>query len=362
MKKFTEADVYLALSCFDGIGYKTSNKIAVEFGSLAKFWQAKSRAINKSRLPFSLVQRFLLFREKFDLDSYKIRLEKALVKYLAIEDKNYPKSLKEIQSPPLVLYIMGELKPEDEKSLAVIGSRKPSAYGREVTQKLSAEIVDHGFTIVSGLARGVDSIAHRVALGKGGRTIAVLGSGHDYIYPPEHRSLAQEICKNGAVVSEYPPSQSPHPSQFPARNRIISGLSLGVLITEGASKSGTKNTAAFAADQGREVFCVPGPINNPLSIGPAELIKLGAKLTTGIEDILEELQFARDLSGEKKKVLKFASSEEEKIYHSLLSGTKSTDQIIRDLGIPAGQALVLLTGLELRGIIKNIGDGQYMSL
>jgi DNA processing protein len=361
ISKLDDRDYYLALSMFSGIGPKRLQLIKDHFGTLSAFFQADKETMLAAGLNYGVVVRFIAFREKLDLGSYKLRLQKSLIKWITAEDKDYPKLLLEIPNPPLVLFVKGNILPEDEKALAVIGTRKPTAYGQEVTQKLVADLVAYGFTIISGLARGVDSLAHRVTLGQGGRTIAVLGSGLDWIYPPENRSLANEISKNGALISEYPPDTRPTPGQFPARNRIISGLSLGILITEGASKSGTKSTAACAADQGREVFCVPGPITNPLSLGPAELIKLGAKLTTSIDDILDELHF-KDILPKKQtdEKMAFTDPREEQLYRSLSSGSKTADQLALELDCRPADIFSRLTALELKGLIKSVGDGQYM--
>lgn len=358
--RLTERDYLLGLSLFAGIGFKTYQKIVEAFGSLAGFWQAGQKELIENKLPYAVAIRFLLFRQQVDITAYKLSLAKKLVRFLTVIDKDYPFLLKEINSPPLVLYYRGSMLVNDAKALAVVGSRKPTTYGREMTEHFTTELVVNGFTVVSGLARGVDSIAHRVALRKGGRTLAVLGSGLDCIYPPEHRSLAEEISRHGALISEYPPGQKPHPTQFPARNRIISGLSLGILITEGASKSGTKTTAAFAADQSREVFCVPGPVNSPLSAGPAELIKTGAKLTTGITDILEELQVEPGGLKPAGKAINFDSLEQEKIWQILSFGQKSADQLVKSLGYSVQQTMSVLTVLELKGLVKNVGDGKFM--
>ncbi len=361
MTNYSEREYLLALSLFDGIGPKRWQIIKKRFGSAGAFWQAQDRDLTTSGLTFSIRRRWEIFRRGLDLSSFLIRLEKKMIKFATIEEGIYPKLLKEIPNPPLVLYYLGSLTVADSMSIAVIGSRRPTDYGREVTQKLTAELVDRGFTIVSGLARGIDSIAHRVALGRGGRTVAVLGSGLDIIYPPEHRSLAQAVIAHGALVSEYPPGQLPSPAQFPARNRIISGMSLGVLITEGANKSGTRTTASFAADQGREVFCVPGPIFNPLSSGPAELIKVGAKLTTGIDDILDELQYKDRLPKKEAAKPAFGSLLEEKAWQALVGGGLTCDQLAVEFNLPAAEVLAVLTALELKGLVQNLGNGKYMA-
>jgi len=223
-----------------------------------------------------------------------LRLREKKIECQNPADNSYPENLKKIDSPPSVLFIKGRIKPQDSLALAVVGSRRMSQYGLKVTQKLVSELVKRKMTIISGLARGIDTIAHQTALKAGGRTIAVLGSGLEKIYPPENKSLAEEIVrkKQGAVVSEFPPEQGPAVANFPARNRIIAGLSLGTLVIEGAAKSGSLITARWAAEQGKEVFAVPGPIDAVGSQAPLFLIKQGAKAVESIEDILEELNFS----------------------------------------------------------------------
>ena len=228
-----------------------------------------------------------------DFSSSFIRLCENKIECQILADKNYPENLKKIDNPPLKLFVRGKIKTIDRKALAVVGSRKMSYYGKKVTQKLVADLIKEKITIVSGLARGIDTIAHQTALKMGGRTIAVLAGGLDKIYPPENKDLAEKIIKgHGAVVSEFPLGQSAVAENFPIRNRIISGLSLGTLVIEGAAKSGSLITARYAAEQGREVFAVPGPIDAIGSQAPLFLIKQGAKLVETLEDILEELNFS----------------------------------------------------------------------
>ncbi len=212
---------------------------------------------------------------------------------LNLGDKDYPPLLKEIQNPPSALYIQTSLnitKLFNKKAIAIVGSRNMTVYGREVTQKFTRELVNLGFTIISGLARGIDYIAHQTALKEKGATIAVLGCGLDRIYPANHARIANEIVNNGALITEFPEGTQIFPSNFPRRNRIISGLSLGVLVTEASEKSGSLITARLAAEQGREVFAVPGPITSIYSGGVTSLIKKGAKPVNTIDDIIEELQ------------------------------------------------------------------------
>jgi DNA processing protein len=282
---------YLGFSLFQGIGPKRFLNLIEEFKTAEKAWFASVKELKQVNLPLNLIKRFIDFREKINLDKYKKKLEKDGIEYLSLSSSQYPFLLKQINNPPIGLFIRGQIKRKDQKAIAVIGTRKMTSYGRKVIRILVPKLVDQGYTIVSGLARGCDGEAHKNALGKKGRTIAVLGSGLNNLYPPEHKVLAENIiAKNqGALVSEFPPKAQPRKGNFLMRNRIVSGMSKGVLVIEGASKSGTKNTTRWAADQGREVFAVPGPITSKMSQAPADLIKLGAKLVTGLEDILEEV-------------------------------------------------------------------------
>lgn len=285
---------WLGFSLFPGIGPKRFFLLLNYFGSAQNIWQASENKLIQTGLSQKLVKRFVIYRKSIDLGSKEKELVKKKTQFITYNDKLYPQYLKEISSPPIGLYVKGRLFPSDKKTIAVVGTRKVTEYGKKVTLQLVKDLVANGFTIISGLARGVDGIAHKAALGNGGKTIAVLGSGVDVVYPPEHKALARAIIASskGAVISEFPMGTTPKKGHFPARNRIVSGISLGVLIIEGARKSGTKITATCAANQGREVFAVPGPIDSSLSAGPADLIKEGAKLVTGIDDILEEFKHA----------------------------------------------------------------------
>jgi DNA processing protein len=290
------------------------------------------------------------------------RLHGAQVTVLPLVDPRYPPSLRWTPDPPLVLYIRGAIQPEDGLAMAVVGSRKPSNYGQLMTQRLSAALVQSGFTVVSGLARGIDSLAHQGALQAGGRTLAVLGSGINVIYPPENRRLCDTISTHGAVLSEFPLDTKPDRWNFPRRNRIISGLSLGTLVVEAAANSGALHTARHALEQGREVFAVPGRIDVPNSRGTNALIKNGAKLVEGIDDILAELpeavraaalqhrlpptsseapQTPADLSPEEAQILALVPAEETHI-----------EALIHTSQLPAHVVASILVTLELRGLVR----------
>lgn len=277
------------------------------------------------------------------------------VKIVTIKDDKYPNRLKDIYDPPPLLYIRGEIKKEDELAVAIVGSRKTSPYGRWITEKLSFELAQNGVTIISGMARGIDSIAHRGAITGGGRTIAVLGCGVDVIYPPENHNLFYQIKDHGAIVSEFPLGSLPEGGHFPRRNRIISGLSIGVVVVQASSESGSLITAQFALEQGREVFAVPGNVGAEGSRGTNKLIKEGAKLVESSEDILEDIfpQWKGGaLRSERGKDLEDGLEEEEKIIYKILGETPiHIDTIIRETKFDPGKVSSILLSLELKGVI-----------
>jgi DNA processing protein len=280
---------------------------------------------------------------------------------LTCNDSDYPARLKEIYDYPPVLYIRGALLPEDEYCVAVVGTRRATVYGRQVTEEIVTDLARSKITIVSGLARGIDTVAHRAALEAGGRTIAVFACGLDIIYPPENDSLAREIIENGAVVSEYPLGARPRAENFPRRNRILSGLSLGVLVTEADEDSGAMITAADAIEQDREVFAVPGSVLSPASRGANRLIqKSEAKLVRSYADILEELNLAsvaRQM--EMREIL--PESETESSLLKYLSGEPShIDEVCRKSGLPASAVSGTLAMMELKGMVKQVGAMNYV--
>ncbi len=368
--KLDERHYWLGFNIFHGIGAKRFYHLLKIFGSAKKAWQVSESKLKQTKIPFAILENFLKFRETIDFNSALVRLEKNLIRFIIVDDEEYPKNLKKIDSPPPLIYIKGRILPQDALSIAVIGTRKITPYGREVTERLVKGLTAYGFTIISGLARGVDSIAHRLALGNGGRTIAVLGSGLDEIYPPEHKALAEKIINLGlgAVISCLGLGEPPLKGNFPSRNRIISGLSLGVLVTEGATVSGTKITSQFCLEQKRKLLAVPGPITSSFSEGPADLIKIGAKLITKVEDILEEIPakgrsaFGRKITDRPKlsKIKKFKDKQEERIWQLLTDGGKHIDEIVQQIQLDPGQTLSYLTQMELNGMVKNIGQGNYI--
>ncbi len=362
--KEDEKKYWLGFSYFAGIGPKRFALLRNYFGSAKKAWEASSQDLLKIGLEEKLVENFLKFRENFNLDSSFLRLREKKIECQTLVDKNYPENLKKIDNPPYVIFVKGEIKTQDELALAVVGTRRMTVYGREVTENLTQQLVASGLTIVSGLARGVDTVAHQTALQNKGRTIAVLACGLDLIYPPENDKLAQQIVNgHGALVSEFPPGCQAVPGNFPARNRLISGLSLGTLVIEGAQDSGSLITARHAVSQGREVFAVPGPITSQNSAGPLWLIKEGAKLVERVEDILEELNIdvkmknKACLSADRK--IRPENPEEEKILMIIKEEPKQIDEIVRETGMNVGQVMSLMTMMEMKGMVKNLGGMVY---
>jgi len=283
-------------------------------------------------------------------------LEKVGGTIVTLEDEAYPKRLKDIYDPPVLLYVRGDLRREDELAVAIVGSRKTSPYGRWFTEKIGRDLAGQGVTIVSGLARGIDSVAHMGALQGGGRTIAVLGCGIDVIYPSENRDLFNQIVRHGAVVSEFPMGSRPEGGHFPRRNRIISGLSIGVVIVQASAKSGSLITAKYALEQGREVFAVPGNVGADGSRGTNQLIKEGAKLVESSADILEEVlpQWRREEETvEKAEIPGHGLAGGEKVLFDLLGETPlHIDAIIRESQLDPGKVSSLLLNLELKGLIS----------
>ncbi|MCX7785297.1 MAG: DNA-processing protein DprA [candidate division WOR-3 bacterium] len=295
-------------------------------------------------------------RSQETAEKYKIA-ERLGVKIISYLDAEYPKNLKTIEHAPPVLFIRGEIRLEDEKAIAIVGTRRPTPYGKMVAEKFSSELASIGITIVSGLARGIDTIAHQSALKVQGRTLAVLGCGIDVYYPPENKQLYDKIAQNGAIISEFNFGTTPFAMNFPKRNRIISGLSLGVLAIEAPSDSGVLNTVTWATEQGRDVFAVPGAIDKQTSAGTNQLIKQGAKPVTTIEDICEELKITLD---KKEKSEIPVNEKEKKILEILNSDPLYSDQIADLLNEPISEVLVQLLSLEIKGLIKQLPGNKYI--
>ena len=353
---------WVATSAMPGVGTATFNFLLHRFKTLKHFWDADSAEIKKLKIDAKTKDSILEFRANVDPKIYLNAVYEKGIKVLSLVDRDYPANLRQISDAPHVIYFRGMLIPADDLAIAVVGSRNATAYGRQVTEMFVSSLVMSGLVIVSGLARGIDAIAHRAALAAGGRTIAVLGSGVDMIYPPENRELAEKIVKNGALVSEFPLGFPSVPSNFPARNRIISGLSLGVLVTEAAVDSGSLITAGQAAEQGREVFAVPGPITSRMSEGVNKLIKEGVHPATEVKDILEILDVDRkqkQLNVKDSPLRRPSDKVQAKILSVLDGQAKHVDLIVRETGMPIEKVSSTLSLMELSGFVKNYGAGMW---
>ena len=357
----SQTQACLALQLCPQLGPKTFQNLIKKFSNPLNTWQQSAAVWRKAGFKKSLCEAFTQHKQTFQIELILAKLKKLEIKYLPQTSSKFPKLLKQIADPPIGLFIKGEIEQFNKPMMAVVGTRRVTTYGKQVTKQLTSALTNAGFVVVSGLARGVDGIAHQACIDNGGQTIAVLGCGVDIIYPSQHQNLAKQIlATGGAIISEYPPETKPIPGNFPARNRIISGMSSGVLVTEGASKSGSKITAMMALDQNREVFAVPGSINSPMSQAPADLIKLGAKLVTSIEDILEELNIKGNVGVKDPDfVPEFDNLLQEKIYKYLQQNNQHIDTLIRDLKVDSAQINVELTLLELNGLIENFGNGEW---
>jgi len=284
---------WVGLSGFIGLGPKRFKLLREYFGSVKDIWEAGESRLMQVGLKREMVNKWQAWKKGKDLDREMEELGRREIKIVTVDDKEYPKLLKEIDTAPFVLFVKGSVKLLSQAGVTVVGTRQMSQYGGRVVERLVKGLVKARLVIVSGLARGIDGRAHRVCLDSGGKTVAVLGHGLEKIYPPEHLSLAEEIVKaGGSLMSEYPLGYPISRGNFPARDRLMAGLSLGTLVIEGKQKSGTKITASWAAEYGREVWAVPGSIDSPASQAAADLIQEGAKLVVKVEDVLEELNLS----------------------------------------------------------------------
>jgi len=355
-----ELKYWLGFSLVRGVGPATFRKLLGHFKSLSDAWEADPQELGLAGLDAKTVETILATRRKADLDSAMARLEQLHIKLLTWDDALYPKRLREIDSPPAVLYLRGELKPEDEWAIAVVGTRRASQYGKQVTHRIVSELAKNAITVVSGLALGIDSEAHKAALAAEGRTIAVLGSGLDIIYPYQNRQLAEAVVERGALISEFPLGAQPLATNFPWRNRIISGMSLGVVVIEAGEVSGALLTASRAAEQGREVFAVPGSILSPTSVGTNRLIQDGAKLTRNAEDILVELNLSMVPQQMEMRQL-LPENEVEAALLGLLSHEPThIDELARASGLPISQISSSLTVMELKGMVRQTGGMNFV--
>jgi DNA processing protein len=354
---------WLALRLVRGVGGSVYRQLLSAFSDPAVVFGLRAEQLAAVGVRPEVARAITAF-DRWSLVERQLRcLERCQGRVLTWSDDAYPGRLRQIHDPPPFVYARGVLAPEDELAIAVVGSRSPSSYGREMTRALSAGLARLGVTVVSGLARGIDAEAHHAALRAGGRSLAVLGSGLDVIYPGEHRGLARDLVERGALLTELAPGTAPDAENFPARNRIISGLALGTLVVEATEKSGSLITARMAAEQGREVFAVPGPVG-PRSAGPHRLIKQGAKLTERVEDIIEEVapQLLAQLGSRLEPGVEAPNELEQRLLATLPSEALHIDQIMTLMGWTAPRALEALLSLEIKGLVRQLPGKLFLSL
>jgi DNA processing protein len=344
-----------------GIGAVRMKNILDYYGNLEIAWNAPASGLISAGLPARVVENFIQVRKSVDLEKVMEKVTSQGVKVCTWEDDIYPKRLKEINQPPPVLFIKGTINVEDDWAVSVVGTRKITPYGRQVTAEIARFLAENGVTVVSGLARGVDAIAHQTAVQSGGRTFAILGSGVDVIYPPEHRKLAEEISKQGAVISDYPMGTQPESSNFPPRNRIIAGLSLATIVVEAGETSGALITAKFAVDQGRDVFAVPGSILAPQSDGTNRLIEEGARPLLHMSEILEVLKLENIPEKQNNRKTISATPEEKKLLAFLSQEPKHIDEICNNAALPIQTVSATLTMMELKGLVTQVGGMNYVA-
>jgi len=353
---------WVGFNLVKGIGAVRLQGLRDHFGDLALAWQAPLDALQAAGLSLKLAERLVQVRAGVDLDKVLERITAQGIGILTWDDELYPARLKEIDQPPPVLYLRGALISEDSWAVAVVGTRRVSAYGRQVTEELASFLGSNGVTVVSGLARGVDAIAHQSALKAGGRTIAVMGNGVDRVYPPEHAQLAEKIMASGALISDYAPGTPPDASNFPPRNRIISGLSMAAVIVEAGETSGALITAQFAIDQGREVFAVPGNILAPQSKGTNRLIAQGARPLLSVRDLLDVLNLTRVTEQRIVRKVLPADETESKLMSVLTNEPIHMDEIRNQTGLPIERVSATLVMMELKGLVRQVGGMNYVAM
>jgi len=353
---------WLGFSRVAGIGVVRLRRLHEYFGNLGDAWRAGAAELLMAGLEPKLIERTLVMRATLELDREMERLAKQGIRILLKGGPEYPARLAQTENAPPLLYCKGGLTVQDDLALAVVGTRQATTYGRQATSQLCRELAQHRVSIVSGLAKGIDTAAHRATLEAGGRTIAVLGCGPDIAYPPENKALMQQIIEGGAVLSEYPPGVQPEAANFPPRNRIVSGMTMGVLIVEAGLKSGALITVSFANEQGRDVFAVPGSIFSKMSDGPNNLIRQGARTVTCAADILEELQISPLAGQVEVRELQGDDEVERALLRLLNSGAGEglhVDELGRESGLPISLVSSTLTMMELKGTVKHLGAMKY---
>lgn len=356
---------WIALRLVRGVGNVTYRQLLDRFTSPREILRTSPAMLTEAGISARIAQAIVAFDQWKEVESELEQLARVNARLVTQTDAEYPERLRQIHDPPPFLYTRGSFVSQDDLAIAIVGARTASTYGRKMARELAHELAGCGVCVVSGLARGIDSEAHQAALEAGGRTIAVLGSGLDVVYPREHIALAERIAESGAVVSEFSFGSQPEAGNFPYRNRVISGISLGTVVVEATEKSGSLITAQCALDQNREVFAVPGPVTASRSRGPHRLIKDGAKLVESIDDILSEIApaLARTDRVEKNETsapVVLLEPDEERVFQLFPEEAVHVDTLITGSGLEPARVLEVLLGLELKGIVTQL-PGMYFT-
>ena len=353
---------WVGFNLVKGIGAVRFQALLNAFGDAQSAWQASPDELRAAGLSSKIVENLVKLRSNVVLDQVWEEILAKNITILTWEDELYPRRLKEIDQPPPVLYLQGSYKIEDEWAVAIVGTRRITAYGRQVTEQVASMLARNGITVVSGLARGIDAVAHQAALNAGGRTLAVLGSGVDKVYPPEHRRLAEQIIAHGSLLSDYPPGTAPEAGNFPPRNRIIAGLSLATVVVEAGLDSGALITATFAIEQDREVFAVPGNITAPQSQGTNRLIRDGAHPLLDPQDILEILNLTMVTQQRAARTILPADATEAQLLKTLGNEPLHIDEVSHLTGMPIAKVSATLALMELKGMVHQVGGMNYVAV
>jgi DNA processing protein len=365
---------WLALALTPGLGARMAGKLLRAMGSPDAIFSASLTELESYRLPAAVAQA-IHARQPLSAAAKELsQAQAAGIRLLTWDEPDYPKRLREIYDPPPLLYVRGNIELLNRHLISIVGSRRPTPYGNQMAERLARDLADRGLVIVSGLARGIDSSAHKGALSSAsGATIGVLGCGIDVIYPKENKKLFAEMEKRGAIISEFAMGTFPGPQNFPIRNRIISGMSVGTLVVEGAQYSGSLITARLAMEFGREVYGVPGNATQPTSFGPNQLIKQGAKLVTGWEDVIEELPtpiraellpVETATSEQRALLVEEGLTPPERALYALMSEdeTRHVDELVEGSGLSSSEVLAALFDLELKGVIRQLPGKQFLKV
>lgn len=365
---------WLALALTPGLGARTAGKLLREFGSPDAIFNASLTALEGQRLPAAVAQALHSRQPLSDAAKELAKVQAVGCRLLTWDEPEYPARLREIYDPPPLLYVKGNIELLNRHTISIVGARRPTPYGNQMAERLAKDLADRGLVITSGLARGIDASAHKGALASPvGATIGVLGCGIDVIYPKENKKIFEQIEQRGAIISEFPLGTFPAPQNFPIRNRILAGMALGVVVVEGQQYSGSLITARLGMEFGREVFGVPGNATQPSSFGPNQLIKQGAKLVTGWEDVVEELPTpvraelmpVESVSHEERAALVEESlAPTEKPLYVLLSVDEAchVDELVERSGLSSSEVLAALFDLELKGVIRQLPGKQFLKV